>query len=106
MALMQRLLGWFRGARRIPPPPFPAMLRVRDASGQPVPRVELEGTFEPAGRPLRKVQVTADGLCLVHWPRQAERLRLRITAGHESAEVDVGQRRSEPTRVIEVSLSS
>lgn len=106
MRLMQRLLGWFRASRRAEAPPFPAMLRVRDAAGRPVPKVELRGVFEPTGRAVRKVQTTADGLCMVHWPREAERLRLRVIAGLESAEVEVHQRRPEPSRVIEVDLSS
>ena len=49
------------------------MLRVRDASGTPVPQVRLSGVFEPTGRKMQKTQITASGLCLVHWPRDARR---------------------------------
>ena len=85
---------------------FPAMLRVRDASGTPVPQVRLSGVFEPPGRKMQKTQITASGLCLVHWPRDARRLILRVTAGAESAEIEVDQLRPEPSRVIEVELSA
>ncbi len=103
---MQRLLGWFRSGRRTDAPPFPAMLRVRDADGRPVPKVELRGVFEPTGRIVRKVQTTADGLCLLLWPRKAERVRLKVSAGAQTAEIEVHQRRPDPNRVIEVGLSS
>lgn len=106
MGVMERLLGWLRGARRPPLAPFPAMLRVRDADGRPVPKVELVGVFEPSGRTIRKVQTTAHGLCVLHWPQRAERLRLRVVAGAQSADLEVHPRRPEPSRVIEVELSS
>ncbi len=80
------------------------MLRVRDSSGTLVSKVELVGTFEPGGRPLRKSQRTANGLCIVHWPKTTEQLVLEIRAGHESRRLEVSTRRPEPDRVIEVQL--
>ncbi|MCB9603391.1 MAG: hypothetical protein H6721_30645 [Sandaracinus sp.] len=97
--------GWFRGrfgGRRMPH--FPAMFRVRDSSGALVPRVELVGTFEPGRRALRKRQLTASGLCMVHWPETAERLLLEIRWGEEIRRVEVSTKRAEPDRVIEVQL--
>lgn len=97
--------SWFRerfGGRRAPH--FPAMFRVRDSAGGLVPQVELVGTFEPGRRPLRKRQLTASGLCMVHWPETAERLRLEIRAGGEARVIEVSTRRAEPDRVIEVQL--
>jgi hypothetical protein len=85
-------------------PHFPAMFRVRDSAGVLVPQVELVGTFEPGERPLRKRQLTASGLCMVHWPETARRLRLEIRAGHEGTWVEVSTGRDEPDRVIEVQL--
>lgn len=82
------------------------MFRVRDSSGVLVPRVELVGTFEPGRRPLRKSQLTASGLCMVHWPETAEQLVVEIRAGHESRRVEVSTRRPEPDRVIEVQLET
>ena len=99
--------SWLRGRRGAAPrPQFPAMFRVRDATGAPVPQVEMEGTFEPGGTPLRKRQVTASGLCLVHWPKRAERLVLTLRARGGSARLEVSSRRAQPDRVIEVALES
>lgn len=104
--VVMEMVEWFRtrfGSK--PRPHFPAMFRVRDGQGRFVEQVEMVGTFEPGGRPLSKRQVTASGLCMVHWPKQAESLKLEIRAGAERAALEVSTRRAEPDRVIEVQLS-
>ncbi|MEM9072153.1 MAG: hypothetical protein AAGE52_26845 [Myxococcota bacterium] len=53
---------------------------------------------------MSKTQITAAGLCLVHWPRDADRLTLEVAAGAGSARLEVEQQRPEPSRVIEVQL--
>ena len=84
---------------------FPAMVRIRDASGQPVDAVEIEGRFEPSGAILRGRRLTAQGLCVFHWPSKAERLSLRFWTLDASGEVEVPSVRASPAKVIEVLLS-
>jgi hypothetical protein len=86
-------------------PNFPAMFRVRNADGEVVPLVDLDGTFEPIGKRFRKSQVTAAGLCMVEWPPEARSLRVHISAREQSAAVEVASRRDDPERVIEVRLA-
>ncbi len=102
--LMQRLMGWLLGKRAQVPSAFPVMFRVRDASGTLVPRVRLSGVWQPTGRRVEKSKPTADGVCIVTWPKTADRLVLTMSAGDGRARVEVDGRRAEPSRVIEVEL--
>lgn len=98
---------WFR--HRFAPaasqaPYFPAMFRIRDADGRFVDEVEITGTCEPSGNSVHATKRTAAGLCLLHWPGKARRLRLTLRSGDGSALVDVESHRAEPDRVIEIRL--
>lgn len=84
---------------------FPAMVRVRDASGQPVEAVEVEGRFEPSGAMLRGRRLTAQGLCVFHWPSKAKHLSLRFWTQDAAGEIEVPSVRASPAKVIEVLLS-
>lgn len=84
---------------------FPAMLRVRDASGQVVPLVEMDCTFAPSGHRVQRKQVTASGLCMVEWPLRARRAVLALHAHDQSATVEISSQRDDPERVIEVRLA-
>ena len=104
VGMMGRLLDWFRGSRGKPPSGFPALIRVRDPSGAVVPRVHLTGVFEPIGRRIDKNQPTAAGLCMVTWPRNAERLVLTIRVDDGEATLELIEPRPDPSRVIEIRL--
>ena len=56
VGMMGRLMDWFRGARTRAPSGFPALFRVRDASGNLVERVLLRGVFQPSGRRIEVTQ--------------------------------------------------
>ena len=83
---------------------MPAMFRVRDAEGQPVSSVEVDGEFAPVRRRVMGPRVTAAGLCVIHWPRDARSLRVILRAGGAEAEVVVQADRPDPTRALEVRL--
>jgi len=84
---------------------MPALFRVHDPTGAPVERVQITGVMEPSGRRLQRMKITAAGLCLLSWPKSARRLRLTLTAGGASADVEGDARRPDPDRVIHVQLS-
>lgn len=84
---------------------FPAMVRVRDAKGQPVDAVEIEGRFEPSGSVIRGHRMTAQGLCVFPWPSDAKRLSLRVWNGDASGEIEVPSDRPSPALVIELALT-
>lgn len=97
--------GWWQRLRGESGKLFPAMVRIRDASGQPVPSVEVEGRFEPSGAILRGQRLTAQGLCVFHWPSKAQRLSLRFWTHDAAGEVEVLSVRASPAKVIEVLLT-
>ena len=84
---------------------MPAMFRVRDVHGQPVETVEVEGEFAPVKRRVVGPRVTAAGLCVIHWPRDAKSLRVILRARGGEAEVVVRADRPDPTRAVEVRLA-
>jgi len=99
-------LGWLRNRLTDDDDVYvPAMLRVRDAHGRVVPRVELDGTYEPSGQRIRRTLVTASGLCLLPWPARSDRLRLEVRSGDGCASVEIASHRDDPERVIEVHLA-
>ncbi len=106
VGMMGRLMDWFRGARTRAPSGFPALFRVRDASGNLVERVLLRGVFQPSGRKIEVTQPTASGVCMVTWPQKAERLVLELSANGGTASVEVVEPRPDPSRVIEVQLGA
>lgn len=70
-------------------PARPILLRVVGMAGPPA-MVEVETTWLPAGRVVRRSLVTAQGLCLLPWAADASRVRLSVRADGEEGRVDLG----------------
>lgn len=86
-------------------PRIPLFFRVRGPDGRPVPWVELEARFAPGNEFVRgRRRTDASGTCLLHWPRSAASVRVRIEHGASSASVEVALVRPDPTRVVDVNL--
>lgn len=87
-------------------PRVPIFFRVRGPDGKPVPWVDLEARFFPGNEYVRsKRHADASGTCLLHWPRTADRVSVKIVHGASEGSVEVELVRPEPHRVIEVSLA-
>jgi hypothetical protein len=96
--LFERMLG--RNAPRVP-----IFFRVKGPDGKPVPWVELEARFSPGNEYVRSKRHTdASGTCLLHWPRTADRVSVKIAHQGSSRAVDVWVERPDPHRVVEVVL--
>ncbi|MBL9108878.1 MAG: hypothetical protein JNM74_06395 [Myxococcales bacterium] len=86
---------------------MPIFFRVRGPDGRPVPWVELEAHFSPGNQYVRgKRHADASGTCLLHWPREADSVAVRISHGVSVAAVNVPVERANPHRVVEVSLAT
>ncbi|MCA9595310.1 MAG: hypothetical protein KC776_18455 [Myxococcales bacterium] len=90
---------WFR-----PAPALPFALRVSDAHGRPVKRVDLEGQWLPSGRPFRATPIVADGLCVIPWSGDDRVLQVQVRSGAGSGELTVERDREEPHRALGVRL--
>lgn len=87
-------------------PRVPIFFRVKGPDGKPVRWVELEARFAPGNEYVTgRRHADAAGTCLLHWPRMAERVSVKIAHGPSSCAVDVELERPEPHRVIEVNLA-
>lgn len=103
MLHMRRFIQWLRKPAE---PIHPALFRIIDDEGRPVDAVSVRAEYLPSGRSIEEERVTAQGLCIFAWPKLADRLRLTVRGAQGCAHVEVGVRRSDPERVIEVALSA
>ena len=98
---MRRFIQWLRGPDE---PVHPALFRIIDTEGRPVDSVDVHAEYLPAGRSFEERRTTAQGLCIFTWPKLADRLRLTVRGAQGYAHVEVGVRRVDPERVIELAL--
>jgi len=88
------------------PPTHPVLLRVADALGSPVDRVQLTATWYPSGEQIQRTARTAQGLTLITWRKDAKRLSLELLAeGGSRGQLTVEHDRVNAGRVREVELA-
>lgn len=80
------------------------MLRIYTADGSVANGVDLRGVIEPGQHTIRSRKPTPQGLCIVPWPRAAERLYITVSTECEEGTVEVDAFREDPERVIEVRM--
>lgn len=90
-------------ARDLPTPPV--LLRVSDESGRPPETVEVEATWFPSGRTLRRSHRTASGLFVVPWLGREDRVRLAIETASGASRLDVRRDRPDGGRVYDLALT-
>ncbi len=96
---IKKLLG------REEPPLMMAMFRVHQSDGSLANKVHLRATFQPRGGHVAGPRLTAHGVCMLHWAREAQYADVVLTCNGEEAHVTVRRDRPEPSRVIPVHLT-
>ena len=95
-------------SRRLPgsgAPPRPVLLRVVDADGRPVPKVQVSGYYWPRLEPLDAHRTTdSGGTCVLQWVKGAERMSLTVRHGDSEADAEIAIDRPDPERVVQVVL--
>lgn len=102
MRWFRRLLGSEGGA-----PPSPVLLRVQAPCGSPAAAVDVRARWLPSGRTTQRSHRTADGLCVVSWMGDEERveLTLRCELGGAAA-LELHRDRPDGGRVRDVALDA
>ena len=101
--MLRRVREWIFGQEYTPPP---AMVRVLDDRGYPVSSVEINAEYFPSGYTLIERRITAQGLCLLGWPRLQQSVRIRVSSGNRNAEVQLDTDRCGSGRVVELRLTA
>lgn len=98
-----QIIGWLR-RRTEKIPHMPAVFRLRHPEGLRIQAVDVDGTFHPNGRRVRGRRQAADGLCMISWPVDAQRLDVTFRVQGAEASVEMRVDRAQPALAVEVAL--
>ena len=103
---LQKMFGWLTlGLTRRRYSDSPAMVRMRTRSGEFVKSVKIHAQII-GGRAYTVKPAVSRGMFLVHWPKGAHAVRLRLEADEGSRyELELRADRPDPQRVFEIQLA-